>query len=65
LGKDLYLCSVLTDKLTLTPKLRIPKIQITDHMKLRGMEESVGSLGFLRRGKKTLTGANMETKYGA
>ena len=50
----------------LAQKLRIPKIQITDHMKLKKKEgQSVGASVLLRRGNKILTGGNMETKCGA
>jgi hypothetical protein len=34
---------VLTDKWILAPKLRIPKIQFTDHMKLKREDKSVGA----------------------
>ena len=57
---------VLTDKWTLTQKLRISKIQFTDHIKLKKKEgQIVDALVLLRRGNKILTGGNMETKYGA
>ena len=41
--------------------LRIPKIQFTDHMKLKKKEnQSVGSTLLLRRDNQILTGANTE-----
>jgi hypothetical protein len=44
---------VLTDKWVLAPKLGIPKIQVTDHMKLKKKEnQSVGASVFLERGTK-------------
>jgi hypothetical protein len=49
----------------LAQKLRIPKIQFTDHMKLKKEDQSVGALVLLRKENKILTGANMETKCGA
>ena len=56
----------LTDKWILAQKLRIPKIQFTDHMKLKKKEDqSVDASVFLRRGNKILTGANKETKCGS
>ena len=55
----------LTDKWISAQKLRIPKIQITDHMKLKKKkDQSVGALVILRRGNKILTGGNTETKCG-
>jgi hypothetical protein len=49
----------------LAQKLRIAKIQFTDHMKLKKEDQSVGALVLLRRGNKILTRANKETKCGA
>jgi hypothetical protein len=50
-----------TDKWILAHKLRIPKIQFTEHMKLKKKESQfVGTLLLLRRGNKILTGANKE-----
>jgi hypothetical protein len=50
----------------LASKLRIPKIQFTDHLKLKKKEnQSVDASVLLRRGNKILMGANTETKYGA
>jgi hypothetical protein len=47
----------LTDKWILAQKLRIPKIQFTDHMKLKKREEqSVDASVFLRRGDNILIG---------
>jgi hypothetical protein len=52
--------------LLLAQKLRIPKIQFTDLMKLKKKEDqSVGALFLLRMGNKILMGTNMETKCGA
>jgi hypothetical protein len=52
-----------TDRWILAQKLRIPKIQFKDHMKLKKKEDqSVGALVLLRKGNKILMGANMETK---
>jgi hypothetical protein len=56
----------LTDKWILALKLRIPKIQFTDHMKLKKKEDqSVDTLVLLQRGNKIDMGENMETKCGA
>jgi hypothetical protein len=53
----------LTDKWILAKKLRIPKIQFTDHMKLKKKEDqSVEASVLLRRGNKIIMGAKMETK---
>ena len=53
----------LTDKWVLVQKLGIPKIQLTDHMKLKQKEhQSVDASVPLRRGKKSLKGGNTETK---
>jgi hypothetical protein len=50
----------------LAQKLRIPKIQFTDHVKLKKKEDQiVGASVLLRRGNKILMGGNMETKCGA
>jgi hypothetical protein len=47
-------------------KLGIPKIQFTDHMKLKKTEDqSVNASILLRRGNKILTGGTTETKCGA
>jgi hypothetical protein len=63
--KKTYGMFSLTDKWILAQKLRIPKIQFTVHMKLTMKEErSMGLLVLLRRGNKTLTGANMEANSG-
>jgi hypothetical protein len=44
----------------------MPKIQFTDHMKLKNKEDqSVGALVLLRRENKILIGANNETRCGA
>jgi hypothetical protein len=42
--------------------LGIPKIQFTDHMKLKKEDQSVGTSVLLRRGNKILKGGNEETK---
>jgi hypothetical protein len=56
----------LISKWTLAQKLRIPKIQFTDYMKLKKKKyQSLSTLILLRRGNKILTGANTETKCGA
>jgi hypothetical protein len=58
--------NALPDKWILAQKLGISKIQFTDHMKLKKKEDqSVDVSALLRRGKKILTGRNMETKCGA
>ena len=57
-----HTCYVLTDKWILGKKLRIPTIQLTDHMKLKKKEDqSVDASVILRRVNKLLTGGNMET----
>ena len=44
----------------------IPKIQFTDHMKLKKKkDQNVDASVLLRRVNKILTGGNMETKCGA
>ena len=56
----------LTDRWLLAQKFRIPKIQFTDQLKLKKKEDqSVDASVLPRRGNKTLTGANVETKCGA
>jgi hypothetical protein len=50
----------------LAQKLRIPKLQFTDHMKLKKKEDqSVDTLVLCRRGIKTPMGGDTETKGGA
>ena len=57
---------ILTDKWILPQKLRIPKIQFTDQMKLMKKEEqSMDTLVLLRRGKTMPMGGDTETKCGA
>jgi hypothetical protein len=57
---------VCTDKWNLAQKLGIPKIQFTDHMKLKKKEDqSVDAPVLLRTVNKVLTGENTETKSGA
>ena len=56
----------LTDEWILAQKLGIPKIQFTDHMKLKNKEnQSVDALVLLRRGNKMPMGANTEIECGA
>jgi hypothetical protein len=56
----------LTDKWILAQRLGIPKIQFTDHMKLKNNEDqSLDASVLLRRGNKLLTEGNTKTKYGA
>jgi hypothetical protein len=56
----------LTDKWILAPKIKIPKIQFTDHMKVKKKKnQSVGALVLLRRGNKIPMGGDTETKCGA
>ena len=58
-----HTCYVLADKWMLAQKFRIPKIQFTDHMKLKKKEDqSMGASMFLRRGNNILTGGNVEIK---
>ena len=48
---------IFTDKWILTQKFWIPKIQLTDYMKLKKKEDqSVGASVLLRKGNKTLMG---------
>jgi hypothetical protein len=55
----------LTDKWILAQKLRISKIQFTDHMRLKKKEDqNVDASVLLRKGNKILMGANMVTKCG-
>ena len=50
----------------ISPKLKIPKMQLTDHMKLKKKEnQSLDALVLLRRENKILIGRNMKTKCGA
>jgi hypothetical protein len=50
----------------LAQKLGIPKIQFTDHVKLKKKEDQSGVASVpLRMGKKILKGVNKETKCGA
>jgi hypothetical protein len=56
----------LTDKWIVVQKFGIPKITITNHMKLKKKEDqSVGASVLLTRGNKILKGGNTETKCGA
>jgi hypothetical protein len=45
----------LTDKWILAQKLRIPKIQFTDYMKLKKKEDQSVDASVLRRGNKVVT----------
>jgi hypothetical protein len=56
----------LTDKWILAQKFRIPKMQFTDHMKLKKKEDqSVNSSVLLRSGNKIPMGGDTETQCGA
>ena len=56
---------IVTDKWILALKLRLCKIQLTDHMKLPKKEDqSVDASVLLRREKKIFKGGNTETKCG-
>jgi hypothetical protein len=44
-----HTCYTLTDKWILVQKLRIPKIQSTDHMKLKQEDQSMDISVLLRR----------------
>ena len=50
----------LTDKWIVAQKLGIPKIQLTEHMKLKKKEEDTSV--FLRRGNKISMGGDTEAK---
>jgi len=53
--------NALTDKRILAPKLELPKIQSTDHMKLKKKDDqSVDTSFLLRRGNKNIK----KRKYG-
>jgi hypothetical protein len=56
---------VLTDKWILAQKHGIPKIQFTDHVKLKKKDQSVDALVLLRKRNKILMQANTETKCSA
>jgi hypothetical protein len=60
-----YTWYALTDKWILAQNLRIPKIQFTDHMKLKKEDKGVDVLVFLRRKINILMVANAEIKFGA
>jgi hypothetical protein len=49
----------------ISPKLGIPTIQFTDHMKLKKEDQSMDASALLRRGNKIIKGGNIETKCGA
>ena len=47
----------------ISPKFRIPKIQFTDHMKLKKkVDQNMDASVLLRRVNKILTEENIETK---
>ena len=54
----------LTDRWILAQNFRIPKLQLTDHMKLKKEDQNL-DVSVLIMGNKILTGRNMETKCGA
>ena len=56
---------ILTDKLILTQKLRRPKVQFTDCIKIKKEDQSVDASVLLKRGNKIPMGGKMETKCGA
>jgi hypothetical protein len=60
-----YTWYALTDKLILAQELGIPKIQFTDHVKLKKEDQSVDTLVLLRRGNKFSMGGDTVTKHGA
>jgi len=51
----------LTDKWLLAQKLIIPKIQFTDHMKLKEEDQNMDASVLLRRGNKIFMGGNTGT----
>jgi hypothetical protein len=53
----------LCDKWLLTQKFRIPKIQFTDHMKLKKENQSVDTSILLRRGIKIPMGGDTKTVW--
>ena len=55
----------MTDEWILAPKLRIPKTQFSDHMKLKKEDKNVDVSVLLRRWNKIVMGGNIETKCGA
>jgi hypothetical protein len=60
-----HTCYVLPDKWILTQKLRIPMIQLTDHMKLnKKKDQSVDASIPLRRENKIITGGKGERDLG-
>jgi len=57
---------VLTDKWIFTQKLKLPKIQATDHMKLKKKDDQNVMLhSFLKGGTKIFIEGDMEAKFGA
>jgi hypothetical protein len=58
--------STLTDRWILDQKLRIPKTQLTDHMKLKKKGgQSMDTSALFRKGNKTSMGGETKTKCGA
>ena len=55
----------LTDKWILAQKFGLPKIQVSDHMKLKKEDHSVDTSVLLRIGNKIPMGGNTETKFAA
>jgi len=55
----------LTDKWISVQKLRLPKIQFTDHIKFKKDVQSVDPSVFLEGGTKIFIWVNMEMKFGA
>ena len=62
---EVHIWYALTDKWILAQKFRIPKIQFTNHMKLKKEDQSVDTLILLRRGNKISKEGIRETKCGA
>jgi hypothetical protein len=54
----------LAGKWILAQKLRIPKVQFIDHMKLKKEDQNVHTFFLLRRGNKILTRGFTETNCG-
>jgi hypothetical protein len=62
--KEYTWCAV-TDKWILAEKLRVPKVQFPDHMKLKKKEDQNGATSvLLRRVNKIPIGGDTVTKYG-
>ena len=56
---------IITNKWILAQKLGIPKIQFTDHMKLKKEDQSVDTSVLHRKGNKIAMGGDTETKIRA